>query len=160
MRFRIKQLPRILIVHFKRFSYNGTKLKNPLDFDEEIQIDSEYLALNNIKYSTYQQIEKEYNHVYRLYAIIVHEGYSTAKGHYYAFIKNQDNQLWYKYDDDNVSKVGPNLSSVKKNTNNAYILFYKKFYLENKKSNQSGFMSMPVQQGISGIGRSRSPSFF
>jgi ubiquitin C-terminal hydrolase len=47
MRFRIKQLPKILIIHLKRFSYNGTKLKNAVNFDEDIQIDAEYLALNS-----------------------------------------------------------------------------------------------------------------
>jgi len=77
MRFRITQLPRVLIIHMNRFNYNGTKLKNPLSFDEEIQIDAEYLALKESKYDTKQLMEKEFNHVYNLYAIIVHEGYST-----------------------------------------------------------------------------------
>ena len=88
MRFRIKQLPKILIIHLKRFSYNGSKLKNAVNFDEEIQIDAEYLSLNQQKYTTQQEKIREYNHFYRLYAIIVHEGYSTSSGHYYTFIKN------------------------------------------------------------------------
>jgi ubiquitin C-terminal hydrolase len=46
MRFRIKQLPKILIIHLKRFSYNGAKLKNAVNFEEDIQIDAEYLSLN------------------------------------------------------------------------------------------------------------------
>ena len=36
MRFRITQLPRVMIIHMNRFNYNGAKLKNPLNFDEEI----------------------------------------------------------------------------------------------------------------------------
>ena len=130
MRFRVKQLPKILIIHLKRFSYNGTKLKNAVNFDEEIQIDAEYLALDKSMYHRQDQITKEINHVYRLYAIIIHEGYSTSRGHYYTYIKNQDNKLWYKYDDDVVKPVGTDLSSVKRSTSNAYILFYKKFHLE------------------------------
>lgn len=93
----------------KRFAYDGTKLKNALNFDEEIQIDAEYLSLNRQKYQTDEQINKEFNHIYRLYAIIVHEGYSTSSGHYYSFIKNTENNLWYRYDDDVVRLVGPNL---------------------------------------------------
>lgn len=88
MRFRIKTLPRILIVHFKRFSYIGAKLKNPLNFDEEIQIDAEYMVLNNNDKLRNEEIAKELNHVYKLYAIIVHEGYSTSSGHYYSYIKS------------------------------------------------------------------------
>ena len=86
--------------------------------------------------------------MYRLYAIIVHEGYSTSSGHYYTFIKNQENHHWYKYDDDVVKHVGPDLNGVKKFTQNAYILFYKKFY--------SDQMDHPTES----ISRSRSPSFY
>lgn len=126
-------------MHFKRFSYIGAKLKNPLNFDEEIQIDAEYMVLNNNDKLSPEEIAKEVNHVYKLYAIIVHEGYSTSSGHYYSYIKNQDHpqkdtnceaqSMWYRYDDEVVKLVGPNLSSVRRSTQNAYILFYKKYYL-------------------------------
>jgi len=33
---KIKLLPRILIVHLKRFANNSTKLKNPLEFEETL----------------------------------------------------------------------------------------------------------------------------
>jgi len=78
MRFRLKQLPRILIVHIKRFSWTGSKLRNPFNFDEEIQIDAEYINLSQQKYSTDEEVSRELNHVYRLYALIVHEGNSTT----------------------------------------------------------------------------------
>ena len=116
----------------KRFSYNGTKLKNPLSFDEEIQIDEEYISLNPNKFSE-EYINKEINHIYRLYAVIVHEGYSTSRGHYYSFIKNSENKIWYRYDDDVVKPVGKDLSTVRKYTQNAYILFYKKIYISEQK---------------------------
>lgn len=122
-------VPCILIIHLKRFNQNGTKIKNPLDFDEEIQVDSDYIAMNPNKHSQ-DHIVREYNHIYKLYAVIVHEGYSTRSGHYYSFIKNQDSNIWYKYDDENVRPVGTDLSSVKRLTQNAYILFYNKNYLD------------------------------
>lgn len=42
----MKLLPRVLIIHMKRFANNATKLKNPLAFEETISIDREYLAIN------------------------------------------------------------------------------------------------------------------
>ena len=147
---------------------NGTKLKNPLNFDEEIQIDEEYLAMSRDKY-TEEKITKEYNHVYRLYAIIVHEGYSTVSGHYYSYIKNQETGFWYKYDDDSVKSIGKDLSNVKSDIQYAYILFYKKQYLNYKKltcsqPHQHQAMMADDQdsehQFITAIQENRVPSFY
>lgn len=38
----------------KRFSYNSAKLRNPVNFDEEIQIDAEYMNLESQKLSNDQ----------------------------------------------------------------------------------------------------------
>jgi len=54
---------------------------------------------------------KETAHSYELYALIVHQGYSAHKGHYYCFIKAEENpnggnkNAWYKYDDSNVKLI-------------------------------------------------------
>lgn len=85
-----------------------------MQFDEELQIDADYMNLNPSKYGTTEEIGKELNHVYHLYAIIVHEGYSTANGHYYAYIKNQGTNIWYKYDDEEVKPIGKDLKSVQR----------------------------------------------
>lgn len=134
IRTRIKILPRVLIIHLKRFANNGTKLKNPLEFDEVLRIDKEFLSINSGRYGTHRKLmrsgtmvnyddkidisdvdrQREESHQYHLCSLIVHEGYSTNQGHYYAFVKHQDNNLWYRYDDDNVKLVGPDLSSVKR----------------------------------------------
>ena len=91
------------------------------------------------------EISRELNHIYKLYALIVHEGNSTTQGHYYAYIKNSQNRQWYRYDDSVVTLIGPDLKSVKKSIQNVYILFYEKHYFEeteddnisNDKSQQS-----------------------
>lgn len=134
IRTRIKLLPRVLIIHLKRFANNGTKLKNPLEFQDELRIDKEFLSINSGRYGIHRKLMRsstmvnydnkidisdedrlrEESHVYHLYSLIVHEGYSTNQGHYYAFVKHQDNNLWYRYDDDNVKLIGPDLSSVKR----------------------------------------------
>lgn len=59
-------------------------------------------------------MNKELNHVYRLYALIVHEGYNCDRGHYYSYIKNQETNIWYRYDDENVKPVGANLNLARK----------------------------------------------
>lgn len=57
-------MPRVLIVHLKRFTHLGTKLKTPLNFPEMFQFDSDYM-LDSIAMN-------EQRFVYKLYAIIVH----------------------------------------------------------------------------------------
>jgi len=130
-------------------------LKNPLEFEEEIKIDKEFLAINSGRYAVYNKLmrtksmlnyheeinitdedrEREESHSYHLYSLIVHEGYSTAQGHYYAFIKHAETNLWYRYDDDVVKLIGPTLQSVKRQTQQSYMLFYqKKYNIKNNKS--------------------------
>jgi len=72
-------VPRALIVHLKRFTHLGTKLKTPLNFPEVFSFDSDYLKED--------VAPGESNHAYRLYAVIVHQGYSAHKGHYYCYIR-------------------------------------------------------------------------
>ena len=79
------------MIHLKRFTNTGEKLKNPVLFPEKFSIDEENLsifsklsltALFN-RYQKNQQTiseedkEMERNHFYNLYAFIVHEGYSS-----------------------------------------------------------------------------------
>lgn len=130
-------------------------MKNPLEFEEEIKIDKEFLAINSGRYAVYNKLmrtksmlnyheeinitdedrEREESHSYHLYSLIVHEGYSTAQGHYYAFIKHAETNLWYRYDDDVVKLIGPTLQSVKRQTQQSYMLFYqKKYNIKNNKS--------------------------
>jgi ubiquitin C-terminal hydrolase len=103
-------VPRSLIVHLKRFTPLGTKLKTPLNFPEVFSFDSDYL-LEDVAL-------KERNHAYRLYAIIVHQGYSAHKGHYYCYIRpsmckggltgeceGDESKCWYKYDDESVKLI-------------------------------------------------------
>ena len=39
---------------------------------------------------------------YKLYAVLVHSGYSCNSGHYYCFVKAANN-LWYQMNDSSVS---------------------------------------------------------
>jgi hypothetical protein len=79
------------MIHLKRFTNTGEKLKNPVFFPEKFSIDEENLsifsqlsltALFNSYQKNQQTIseedkEMERSHFYNLYAFIVHEGYSS-----------------------------------------------------------------------------------
>ena len=88
-------------------------LANNLSIDEEI-------TKNNLKYN--------------LYAIFIHKGTAYA-GHYYIYIKSFETNLWYLFDDSQVTEV--NLVNVMRDAigggmtpANAYMLAYRK--AENK----------------------------
>eukprot|EP00347_Sterkiella_histriomuscorum_P016052 403354669 len=136
-RFRMKNLPKVLIVHMKRFTHLGTKLKTPLNFPEYFSFDSDYL-LEDVAF-------KEQQHQYKLYALIVHQGYSAHKGHYYSYIRPTNSDNWYKYDDESV-KLIENLESQVLSTQKAYILFYQKIKV-GKTGNQFG-SNMNQQQKL------------
>ena len=101
--------PKYLVIFFKRFNNIGRKIDKVVNFP----IDNFCLG----KYVLgYDQDDSKYD----LYAISNHVG-NTMGGHYYAYIKNTD-ENWYKYNDKYVSML--NKDSLV--TPNAYCLFYKK----------------------------------
>ncbi|EDW73006.2 uncharacterized protein Dwil_GK17305 [Drosophila willistoni] len=76
-------------------------------------------------------------YMYELFAIMIHSG-SASGGHYYAYIKDFDNQEWFCFNDQNVSPItqediqrsfgGPNgsyYSSAYTSSTNAYMLMYR-----------------------------------
>ncbi|XP_076314918.1 ubiquitin carboxyl-terminal hydrolase 8-like [Tachypleus tridentatus] len=105
----ICKLPQILIIHLKRFSYEGMwrrKLQNYVDFP---------LTDFDLKPYVNMSVTKSYN----LYGVANHYG-TLEGGHYIAHVKTSINEKWYKYDDQEVSEMSP--ADVK--TSAAYILFY------------------------------------
>ncbi|XP_055362351.1 ubiquitin carboxyl-terminal hydrolase 47-like isoform X2 [Betta splendens] len=62
------------------------------------------------------------NQTYELYAAVDHVG-DLRGGHYTATIKNQDEDQWYNFNDERVTRIRP--IRLEK-TKNAYLLFYKK----------------------------------
>ena len=82
---------------------------------------------------------KQGQYVYELYAILIHHGGAHA-GHYYAYIKDNGNNEWYKFNDVMVHRIsfleivsifGENPSKKKRMNNsiqnraNAYMLMYR-----------------------------------
>ncbi|MBN3287879.1 UBP8 hydrolase, partial [Polyodon spathula] len=110
-KIEIWKLPPILLVHLKRFSYEGRwkqKLQTSVDF-----------PLENLSMSQYVIGPKNNLKNYHLYGVSNHYG-GLDGGHYTAYCKNAIKQRWYKFDDSDVSELSA--SSVKSSA--AYIFFY------------------------------------
>ncbi|XP_069767450.1 ubiquitin carboxyl-terminal hydrolase 8 isoform X2 [Narcine bancroftii] len=110
-KLEIWKLPPILLVHLKRFSYEGRwkqKLQTNVDF-----------PLENLELSNYVIGPKNNVKKYNLYAVSNHYG-GLDGGHYTAYCKNAVKQRWFKFDDHDVSEISA--SSVRSSA--AYILFY------------------------------------
>ncbi|XP_059363007.1 ubiquitin carboxyl-terminal hydrolase 8-like isoform X2 [Carassius carassius] len=110
-KMQIWKLPPILLVHLKRFKYDGRwreKLQTLVDF-----------PLDNLDLSQYVIGPKHNLKKYNLYAVSNHYG-GLDGGHYTAYCKNPLKQRWFKFDDHEVSDVSA--SSVRSAA--AYIFFY------------------------------------
>lgn len=112
----ICKLPKILIIHLKRFSLDGRwrqKLQTTVDFPlRDLSVDS----TNVLPQSAYGSSPPK--NTYNLYAVVNHYGHLDG-GHYTAFCK-LENQRWYKFDDSNVFEM----QDTDVCGQAAYILFY------------------------------------
>lgn len=110
-KMQIWKLPPILLVHLKRFKYDGRwreKLQTLVDF-----------PLDNLDLSQYVIGPKPNLKKYNLYGVSNHYG-GMDGGHYTAYCKNPLKQRWFKFDDHEVSEISPaNVRSAA-----AYIFFY------------------------------------
>lgn len=110
-KMQIWKVPPILLVHLKRFKYDGRwreKLQTLVDF-----------PLDNLDLTQYVIGPKHNLKKYNLYAVSNHYG-GMDGGHYTAYCKNPVKQRWFKFDDHEVSDISA--SSVRSAA--AYIFFY------------------------------------
>ncbi|KAK3705191.1 hypothetical protein QZH41_013988 [Actinostola sp. cb2023] len=115
----IHQPPNILTVQLKRFDSNhifGGKVTKSVDYKE-------YLDLR-----PYMTSSKGPPVRYKLYAVLVHSGYSSNSGHYYCYVRGSNNS-WYNMNDSVVSEIIKTVRQVGLNaalSQQAYLLFYTK----------------------------------
>uniref|UniRef100_UPI000204532A UBIQUITIN CARBOXYL-TERMINAL HYDROLASE 4 n=1 Tax=Homo sapiens TaxID=9606 RepID=UPI000204532A len=112
-KFDLWSLPKILVVHLKRFSYNRywrDKLDTVVEFPIRGLNMSEFVC--NLSARPY---------VYDLIAVSNHYG-AMGVGHYTAYAKNKLNGKWYYFDDSNVSLASEDQIVTKA----AYVLFYQR----------------------------------
>ncbi|KAG4072222.1 hypothetical protein HA402_007632 [Bradysia odoriphaga] len=117
----ISKLPKILVIHFKRFQVdlNGCgMLVN--SSKKQINISFPLVGLNMSKHiAPSAKAINQTKQLYNLYGVSNHYGTLTA-GHYTAFCKSRVLQKWFKFDDKKVTQLDP--SGIQSSA--AYILFY------------------------------------
>jgi ubiquitin carboxyl-terminal hydrolase 8 len=111
----IWHLPRLLIIHLKRFKYDGS-------WGDKISTFVDY-PIDNLNLSAYLLDQKHTGNAnYNLYGTCNHTG-TLNGGHYTAACRNSLDKQWYKYDDCNVKDIEKD--TIK--SASAYILFYSEF---------------------------------
>jgi len=108
-RYSLYRLPKILVVHLKRFSPSDRcrqKLSSTVTF-----------PLTGLNLSRYT--DSVSNSSYNCYAISNHSG-TLYSGHYTAYAKHSQSGQWHSYNDSRVSKC----SSSNVISNEAYLLFF------------------------------------
>jgi len=103
---KIWKLPKLLIIHLKRFDSSNIKVHTPVDVPETIDFNDFVLYDTDTKF--------------QLKAISCHSG-STNYGHYFSLCKNARG-AWYLYDDESEPKQLNSYKDV--NSVAYYILFY------------------------------------
>lgn len=111
-----QQLPPLLILNIKRFTYDTQggvqKIKKAIRYEEKMKFDPQLLA-QEASIET-QALE------YTLMAVICHHGERTDAGHYTALVRYNDN--WFMYDDATVRAI--NINEVTNQQFAAYLLLY------------------------------------
>lgn len=113
-KFDIWSLPKVLIIHMKRFSFSRSWRDK---IDTLIQFPLENLDMS--KYVLNSDQKDMGKLTYNLIGVANHFG-GLGGGHYTAYAKNEPLDSWYTFDDATVSSMSP--SSVV--TKSAYVLFY------------------------------------
>ena len=175
-RTSIKKIANQIIIHLKRFEFDfytfqNNKLNDYLKFPLKINFKKwtrAYLRMNEINKDENNEnsnniiseeekenlIDEKMN--YELTGILIHSGASLQSGHYYSFIKDQETNKWYKFNDSTISEYdidndlekecfGNVDSKINQYGKGAYLLFYTKKecidsyknYEENIKVNES-----------------------
>jgi ubiquitin C-terminal hydrolase len=117
---QIMDLPDVLIIQLKRFKYNKdsdstTKISTTIKFP--------FTNFDIKKYTSDVYMIK--NTIYSLYAVSNHMGTCNC-GHYTSYCKNEINNKWYEFDDENIIHIPSENLEKEIITDKAYILFYKR----------------------------------
>jgi len=110
-KFDLWQLPKVLIIHLKRFSYSRfwrDKLDALVDF-----------PISGLNVGEHIKGPKKDGHLYDLIAVANHYG-GLGGGHYTAYAKNRETSHWHYFDDSNVTAASEENVISKA----AYVLFY------------------------------------
>ncbi|XP_067134827.1 ubiquitin carboxyl-terminal hydrolase 35-like [Centruroides vittatus] len=122
---KIKKFPTYLIITLLRFSYNPVLHKK-----------TKIISIVNYPYELLWPLDENNCKVYHLYAVVIHSGTSTERGHYYTYARHLSStttnvpvqeQKWYLFNDSHVFLTSYNsLETLAQRfpKDTAYVLFY------------------------------------
>ena len=113
----IHEPPNVLTLHMKRFEFghSASKISKRIEFDIELDLAPFMSSLG----PTGKGQPQGSGHIYDLYGVLVHHGYSVHSGHYLSYVRNSSG-VWQQCDDTRVITV----SEREVLNQQAYILFY------------------------------------
>jgi len=121
----LEELPPILILHLKRFVYNGTtggcqKVMKHVEFSVDLEISRDILSVaSKSKYTTKQR-------QYKLFGVVYHNGREATKGHYVADVYHTGYASWLHCDDSIIKPTAEQLVTQPAPNSVPYILFYRR----------------------------------
>jgi len=121
----LEDLPPILVLHLKRFVYDGTtggcqKVMKAVDFSVDLEIPRDILSIaSKNKYTTKQR-------QYKLFGVVYHNGREATKGHYVADVYHTGYASWLHCDDSIVKPTAEQLVVQPSQNSVPYILFYRR----------------------------------
>ncbi|XP_053545389.1 ubiquitin carboxyl-terminal hydrolase 4 [Bombina bombina] len=136
-KFDLWSLPKILVVHLKRFSYNRY-WRDKLDAVVEFPI-------RNLNMSEFVCDPTASPYVYDLVAVSNHYG-GMGGGHYTAYAKNRANGKWYYFDDSSVSPASEDQIVTKA----AYVLFYQRRDSDSPKTSSTDGLNISTNDDSEG----------
>ena len=175
----IESLPNSLIIHMRRFEFDleemrRMKVNDYCSFPHELNLEEytkeglekiQALSENRIPESP-KRPQSYYN--YKLSGILVHHG-TAETGHYYSFIKENNSEEWFQFNDSNVDTFdrsdiprqcyggidtpvkGFESSGSRSRNYNAYMLFYQRIKPIETKTNDilnNINLNQPIQENI------------
>lgn len=114
----LKSLPPTLNLQLLRFVYDvqrnsRQKLNSYITFPERLDM-SPFLDASSSHHLPRQSrsasMSLSQSYMYTLTAVLIHRGSSPHSGHYIAHIKDRISKDWYKFNDDSVERIGPELN--------------------------------------------------
>ncbi|XP_028168548.1 proline-rich extensin-like protein EPR1 isoform X2 [Ostrinia furnacalis] len=117
----LEQLPVVLLLHLKCFQLDAeghtAKIVKNIDYPVDLKIDPRIMT-SKVKYTRIQRI-------YKLFAVVYHEGVEAVKGHYLTDTYH-DQVGWIRYDDSTVTQVGEGAVLKPKPPRMPYLLMYRR----------------------------------
>ncbi|KAH8379762.1 hypothetical protein KR009_006995, partial [Drosophila setifemur] len=116
----LEKLPVVLILHLKYFDYRSdgcTKILKKVEFPVELKIDAKILGAKKLA----QKLR-----VYRLFAVVYHDGKEASKGHYITDVFHTGYSSWLRYDDSSVKPVSEKHVLQPHTPRVPYLLYYRR----------------------------------